>query len=190
MHERQHRAGRETDILEAEPDVQQHADRRDEHRDHSVCPHLGADCGADVLCRDLLGHTEVFLHIGLKCFTFVEIQCLGLEHNLVRSLDCLYLDIFVPCDVFQFRDHLAVDLIQSIFFVKCHGGRRTACKIKAVIHCPDTARMVDAHAYKSADAQQDRDNEEDFSLSKEIDRFSRSFHASVNLRVPDPQRVE
>ena len=190
MHKRQHRAGRETDILKAEPDVEQHADRRDEHRDHSVCPHLGADCGADILCRDLLGHTEVFLHISLECFTFVEIQCLSLEHNLVRSLDCLYLDISVPCDVLQLRDHLAVDLIQSIFFIKCHGGRRTACEIKAVIHSPDAARLVDPHAHKSADAQQDRDNEEDLSPSDEVDGLPRRLDASVNLRVSDPQRVE
>ena len=190
MYKGNHRACSETDVFEAEPDIQQHADRSQDHGHSRVSPHFRAYSRADVLRSDFFSHAEFILHICRKCFTLVQIQCLCLKYYLICSLNSLNLNIIVACDIFQVRDHLAVYLIQSIFFVKCNCRRCTACKVKTVIHSADAARMVDAHSHEAADTQQDRNNKEYFSLSKEVDGLSRSFDPAVYFRIPDSQRIE
>ena len=74
MHQGDDRAGCEADIFEAEPDVQQHTDRRDDHGHDRIGAHLGTYGRADVLGMDVrCGNTVVLFHIVGKCFTLLQI---------------------------------------------------------------------------------------------------------------------
>ena len=50
--------------------------------------------------------------------------------------------------------------------------------------------MVDAHARKSADAQQNRNDKEHLSLSDKIDRLPWRLHAPVYFRIPDSKSID
>ena len=190
MYQREHSAGGKPDVFEPEPDIKQHTDRSDGHGDNRVLPHLRAYRGADILCGDLFCHAKVFLHVCLERFTLFKVQGLCLEYDLVSPFYCLDLNVHIPCDVFQLRYHMTVNLIQRVFFIKCDCGCSTARKIKAVIHGADTARLIDPHSHESADTQKGRGNKEHFSLSKEVDRLSRHLDPAVHFRIPDSQRIE
>ena len=54
-------ADTETDIAETEADIDQHADRRDDHCLDGITLHLVADCTGNTLCSDLIFlNTKVF----------------------------------------------------------------------------------------------------------------------------------
>ena len=190
MNQSQHCAGREANVFETEPDIQQHTDRGNDNCHSRVRAHLGADCRADIFCHKLLGHAELVLHICLERLTFRQIQCLRLKYDLVRAFYSLYLNIVISRDILKLRDHPAVDLLESIFPVKCHGSRSTAREVKAVIHCPHASGLIDSHSHKSADAQQYGNDEEHFSLTKEVNGFSRLFHTAVYFRSTDTDGIE
>ena len=60
MHQGKNRARRERDVAETEPDVDQHADRRNRNRHNRIALHLLADRTGDTVGCDLL-----FIHTKL-----------------------------------------------------------------------------------------------------------------------------
>ena len=185
------RAGSKADILEPEPDVEQHTDRGDDHRNDRIHTHLGADGGADILCGNIFRrNTIIFIHILSERFTLLKIQSLRLKDNLGGILDRLYLDVRIPCDLFQIRDHLAVDLIQRIFLVECYIGRCSAHKIKTVVHGADASCMIDAHEHEAAQTHDNGDCKENLTFAHKIESPAFLEQLAVYFPVPDPHSIE
>src|SRR5699024_6635385 len=83
----QDRACGKTDVLEPEPDVEEHEHRGDDYSHDGVGPHLAADRGADVLkCDQRVVHLEVVHHGLVQGLAGVKVQGGGLEDDLAASL--------------------------------------------------------------------------------------------------------
>ena len=191
MHKCDDRTCSEPDILKPEPDINQHTDRSYNDRNNSVSTHLRTYSTTDIPDFNiLLCHSVVIRHILCKCFSFGEIECLGLEYNLRAVLYSLHLNVRISCNILQIRNHLFIHFIQCIFLVKGYCRRRTANEVKTVIHSADSARMVDAHTDKSAHAQNNGNNEENSPFSEEIDRFAFFQFLCIQLLISDSDRIE
>ena len=191
MHQGYDRAGRKPDILKSEPDVDQHTDCCYDHCDNRVRTHLGTYGTADIPNLDiLLGHPVVIRHILRKRFSFRQILSLCLEYYLCSILNSLYLNIRVSGNLFQIRNHLAVNLIQRVLLIKCYRSRCTAHEIKAVVHSADSARVIDSHPHESAQAHNNRNDKEYSAFSEEIDRFTLLKFLRVKLLISDAYCIE
>ena len=115
MYQSDYRAGRETEVLEPEPDIYQHAQRCDYNCHNRICPHFRTYCGADIFCLDIIClHTVVLIHIAFEFLTGLQIQSLSLEYDVCTVSYRLYLDVIVSGNLFQIRNHLIVNLVQCI----------------------------------------------------------------------------
>ena len=104
MQQGDHGAGPKADILKPEPDINQHAQSGDKHRNNGIRLHLTADGRADGFRGNLLCiYLEIFYHSALESFSFVGVQGTGLENHLIGSLHLLCLNISVSCNVFDQR---------------------------------------------------------------------------------------
>ena len=147
---------RKPDILETEPDIKQHTDRSNDHSNDCIHTHLRTYCGTDIFsCNIFCLNTIILIQIRCESLSLCQIQRLRLKYNLVRSLYRLNLDILISGDLFHTRDHIFIDLIKSIFFIKCNIRGCSSDKVKAVVHCPDSPCMVHAHHDRSAQAEDD-----------------------------------
>ena len=112
MEKRNDRACGKADILEPEPDVEQHTDRCHDHRHNSILPHLGTDGCTDIFCGNLVFiRLELTAHCRIECLTLIQIQCLCLEDHLAGAFHLLHLYVVVPGYVLDHRNDFLVDLL-------------------------------------------------------------------------------
>ena len=126
----------ETDILESEPDIDEHKYRGNDNRHDGILPHLFTDGRADILRGyQRLIHLEAVGERLVQRLTRIQAERLGLNDNLVRVCNLLRLDIGIPGHFFHDRHDFFIYLFNRIIFVKCYICRRTAFKLQAVCKC-------------------------------------------------------
>ncbi len=190
MYQCRHGAGAETDILKPEPDIEKHQDRRHNDRLDGVRLHFRADRGADCLCRNAVRcHIKIVHHHIRKCLTFFHIQRSRLDDHLIRACHLRGLHIAVPGNILDHRHDLCINLLYAHILGQCHGRRRSAHKIKAVIQRHTHLRLVDPHHDESGNDHRSGQAKKHILPGQEIDRLLLFAHA-VSLFALDAQRIQ
>ena len=172
MRKADNRGSAEAGILESEPDISQHQDKRHDDCVESGRLHLGTDRGADRLRSDIvLVDLELILQSDRKRRALLLVEFLGLKDHFAAARDLLHLRIGVTGGLCDDRDHLLVDLIEGHVLVECDISGSAAHEIKAVVQGALAAAGVHGHSGQSRDDHDTGDREDNLSLADKVDKL-------------------
>ena len=165
MHQRCNTADAETQILEPDPDIDQHADNGNHHRNDRIGLHLVTDRGTDGLGGDhILRHTEILDQRRIQRLSLLYIQTVGLKDDLIGLLHILYL-YGTAGHLLDHRHHSCSGFLQGHALVKCHRRCGTALKLQTVIQHITGLGLIDTHDHESGYDHSQRNSEEKILLS-------------------------
>ena len=183
-------AGAETDVLETEPDIDQHAGSCYHYRNDCFPSHFTADGGADGFCRNLLLiHAEAIRQGIIQLFSFRHIQCPGFENYLIGSLYLLGLHVSVAGNLLDHGNHIGIDILNGHIFIKGNVGGGTADELQAVVQALAGSSLVHTHKYEACNNQDDGNCKKYRFFGKEVHRLL-FLCASVQLFVLHAHCIE
>ena len=190
MDQSQYGTGTETDILETQPDVDQHTDCCDDNSNDRILTHFITYSRGNALCGDRrFIYTKFFIQFLAKFCSLIQGKFSCLDDNLVGTAYFCSLDICITGYFLYNRFYFFIDLFDGVIFVEGYICRSTAHKLKAVVQCFLTALAVDQHGSRTGDHAYDRDCKENLFMFQEIDCVM-FLRASIILHILESESIE
>ena len=153
--------------------------------------HLAADRRADILCRDRGRiHLELICKRLIQFFTLIQIQSNGLDDHLIGTSHLLCLYVVIAGHILSHRNDLFINLIDGVISVKFYGSGGSSLKLQSVGKKSLSLRLVKAHHRKSDHHHCNRQGEEIFLSSQEVEFLSLFFRMIVERFLLKPQCIE
>ena len=150
MHESQHRARSETDILKAEPNVKKHARCRYQNSHYRIGLHFAADRRTDGLRRNFFRiRREIIYHRIFKLLSFRYRQSPRLKDHFIGSCHLLRLYVSVAGNRLNRRHDILIDLFNRHILIKGYVRGSTAHKFQTVVQSASAGRLIHAHHNES-----------------------------------------